>query len=167
MESASKITWFVLLTSQGKDPAGLCATWNQTASVTTLTESQGNVSWITPPQEKERKIWSRIQVMYTVELRYAKFYKLWNFVKKRNITCLDRRLFASAAIMVWNGCTMIKLMWISGFFYGTSLLSKSVTELAFSFADVLHVTLIALDHVNEIGRWTASVVWDASFSLVE
>ena len=37
---------------------------------------------------------------------------------------------------------MIKFMWISGFFYGaTSFLSKSVTELAFSFDDVLHVTL--------------------------
>ena len=47
---------------------------------------------------------------------------------------------------------MIKFMWISGFFYGASLLSKSVTELAFSFDDVLHVTFIALDHVNEIGR---------------
>ena len=48
---------------------------------------------------------------------------------------------------------MIKFMWISGFFYGaTSLLSKSVTELAFSFDDELHVTFIALDHVNEIGR---------------
>ena len=48
---------------------------------------------------------------------------------------------------------MIKFMWISDFFYGaTSLLSKSVTELAFSFDDVLHVTFIALDHVNEIGR---------------
>ena len=32
------------------------------------------------------------------------------------------------------------------------MLCKSVTELAFSFADVLHVTFIALDHVNEIGR---------------
>ena len=46
---------------------------------------------------------------------------------------------------------MIKLIWISGFFYGASLLSKSVTELVFSFVDVLHVTFIALDHVNEIG----------------
>ena len=36
--------------------------------------------------------------------------------------------------------------------YGASVLSKSVAELAFSFADVLHVTCIALDHVNEIGR---------------
>ena len=63
---------------------------------------------------------------------------------------------------------MIKFMWISGFFYGaTSFLSKSVTELAFSFDDVLHVTFIALDHVNEIGRSTGNVVWDASFSLVE
>ena len=32
------------------------------------------------------------------------------------------------------------------------MLCKSVTELAFSFADVLHVTFIALDHVNESGR---------------
>ena len=47
---------------------------------------------------------------------------------------------------------MIKFMWVSGFLYGSSLLSKSVTELAFSFADVLHVTFIALDRVNEIGR---------------
>ena len=31
------------------------------------------------------------------------------------------------------------------------MVSKSVTELAFSFADVLHVTFIALNHVNEIG----------------
>ena len=54
--------------------------------------------------------------------------------------------------MVSNGGRMIKVMWISGFFYGTSLLSKSFTELAFSFADVLHVTFIALDHVDEIGR---------------
>ena len=46
---------------------------------------------------------------------------------------------------------MIKVMWVSGFFYGASVLSKSVTELAFSFADVLHVTFIALDYVNEIG----------------
>ena len=46
-------------------------------------------------------------------------------------------------------------MWVSGFFYGVSVLSKSVTELAFrsfSFADVLHVTLIALEHVNKIRR---------------
>ena len=101
MESASKITWFVLLTSLVKDPAGLCATWNQTASVTTLTESQGNVSWITPPQEKERKIWSRIfQVMYTVELRYAKFYKLWNFVKKNEI------------LLVWiEDCLRVLQLW--------------------------------------------------------
>ena len=43
---------------------------------------------------------------------------------------------------------MIKVMWVSGFFYGASVLSKSVAELAFSFADVLHViTFIALDHV--------------------
>ena len=54
--------------------------------------------------------------------------------------------------MVSNGGRMIKVMWISGSFYGTSLLSKSFTELAFSFADVLHVTFIALDHVDEIGR---------------
>ena len=47
---------------------------------------------------------------------------------------------------------MIKFMWVSGFFYGASFLSKSVTELALSFADVLHVTFIALDRVNEIGR---------------
>ena len=45
-------------------------------------------------------------------------------------------------------------MWVSGFFYGASVLSKSVTELAFSFADVLHVTFIALDHVNQIGYAT-------------
>ena len=50
-----------------------------------------------------------------------------------------------------NGGRMIKVMWISGFFYGTSLLSKSFNQ-AFSFADVLHVTFIALDHVDEIGR---------------
>ena len=50
-----------------------------------------------------------------------------------------------------NGGRMIKVMWVSGFFYGASVLSKSVTELAFSFADVLHVTFIALDYVNEIG----------------
>ena len=43
------------------------------------------------------------------------------------------------------------MMWVSSFFYGTSVLSKSVTELAFSFADVLHVIFIALDYVNEIG----------------
>ena len=47
---------------------------------------------------------------------------------------------------------MIKVVWVSGFFYGASVLSKSVAELAFSFADVLHVTFIALDHVNKIGR---------------
>ena len=47
---------------------------------------------------------------------------------------------------------MIKVIWVSGFFYGASVLSISVTELAFSFADVLHVTFIALDRVNEIGR---------------
>ena len=48
---------------------------------------------------------------------------------------------------------MIKAMWISGFFYGAeSVLSKTVTELAFSFAQVLHVTFVVLDHVNEIGR---------------
>ena len=46
---------------------------------------------------------------------------------------------------------MIKVMWVSGFFYGASVPSKSVTELAFSFADVLHVTFIALAYVNEIG----------------
>ena len=33
---------------------------------------------------------------------------------------------------------MIKVMWISGFFYGASVLSKSVAELAFSFADVFY-----------------------------
>ena len=54
--------------------------------------------------------------------------------------------------VVSNGGRMIKVLWISGFFYGTSLLPKSFTELAFSFADVLHVTFIALDHVDEIGR---------------
>ena len=54
--------------------------------------------------------------------------------------------------MVSNGGRMIKVLWISGFLYGTSLLPKSFTELAFSFADVLHVTFIALDHVDEIGR---------------
>ena len=32
------------------------------------------------------------------------------------------------------------------------MLCKSVTELAFSFADVSLVKFIALDHVNEIGR---------------
>ena len=53
--------------------------------------------------------------------------------------------------MVSNGGRMIKVMWISGFFYGTSLLSKFFNQ-AFSFADVLHVTFIALDHVDEIGR---------------
>ena len=42
---------------------------------------------------------------------------------------------------------MIKVMWVSGFFCGASVLSKSVTELAFSFVDVLHVTFIALDHM--------------------
>ena len=47
---------------------------------------------------------------------------------------------------------MIKVMWVCGFFYGATVLSKSVTLLAFSFADVLHVTFIALDHVNENGR---------------
>ena len=47
---------------------------------------------------------------------------------------------------------MIKVMWISGFFYGASVLSKTVTELEFSFAQVLHVTFVVLDHVNEIGR---------------
>ena len=51
---------------------------------------------------------------------------------------------------------MIKVMWISGFFYGASVLSKSVAELAFSFADVLHllhwIMSWAPDHVNEIGR---------------
>ena len=56
---------------------------------------------------------------------------------------------------------MIKVMWISGFFYGASVLSKSVAELAFSFADVLLLMLLHLlhwimswapDHVNEIGR---------------
>ena len=41
------------------------------------------------------------------------------------------------------------------------MLSKSVTELAFCFADVLHITFIALDHVNEIGRGTGNVVADA------
>ena len=70
MESASKITWFVLLTSPGKDPVGLCATWNQTASVTTLTETQGNVSWIIPLQETERKRWRQILIIYILELRY-------------------------------------------------------------------------------------------------
>ena len=39
-------------------------------------------------------------------------------------------------------------MWVSVFFYGASVLAKSVAELAFSFADVLHVTFIALDHVK-------------------
>ena len=48
---------------------------------------------------------------------------------------------------------MIKVIWVSGFFYGASVLfAISVTELAFSFADVLHVTFIVLDRVNEIGR---------------
>ena len=32
------------------------------------------------------------------------------------------------------------------------MLFKFVTELAFSLADVLHVTFIALDRINEIGR---------------
>ena len=77
MESASKITWFVLLTSPGKDPVGLCATWNQTASVTTLTETQGNVSWIIPLQETERKIWRPILIIYTLELRYKLSVYLW------------------------------------------------------------------------------------------
>ena len=77
MESASKITWFVLLTSPGKDPVGLCATWNQTASVTTLTKSQGNVSWIIPLQETERKIWRPILIIYTLELRYKLSVYLW------------------------------------------------------------------------------------------
>ena len=77
MESASKITWFILLTSPGKDPVGLCATWNQTASVTTLTETQGNVSWIIPLQETERKIWRPILIIYTLELRYKLSVYLW------------------------------------------------------------------------------------------
>ena len=47
---------------------------------------------------------------------------------------------------------MIKVIWLSCFFYGAWVLSISATELAFSFADVLDVTFIALDHVNEIGR---------------
>ena len=42
---------------------------------------------------------------------------------------------------------MIKVMWVSGFFYGASVRSYSVTELAFSFADVLPVTFIVLDHM--------------------
>ena len=77
MESASKITWFVLLTSPGKDPVGFCATWNQTASVTTLTETQGNVSWIILLQKTERKIWRQILIIYTLELRYKLSVYLW------------------------------------------------------------------------------------------
>ena len=45
---------------------------------------------------------------------------------------------------------MIIMRWISGFFYGASVLSKFLTELAFSLADVLHVPFIALDHEQEM-----------------
>ena len=47
------------------------------------------------------------------------------------------------------------------------MLSKSVTELAFCFADVLHITFIALDHVNEIGRGTGNVVADSMLFVGE
>ena len=44
-----------------------------------------------------------------------------------------------------------------------SVLSTRLPELALSLADLLHITFIALDHVNEIGRGTGDVVTDVSF----
>ena len=42
------------------------------------------------------------------------------------------------------------------------VLRTRLTELALSFAHLLHITFIALDHVNEIGRGTGDVVTDVS-----
>ena len=43
-----------------------------------------------------------------------------------------------------------------------SVLRTRLTELALSFANLLHITFIALDHVNEIGRGTGDVLTDVS-----
>ena len=49
--------------------------------------------------------------------------------------------------MVWNSGWMIKVMWISGFFYGAPVLCKSVTELA----EPMYCTLHLLHWINPIG----------------
>ena len=53
---------------------------------------------------------------------------------------------------------MINVLFCDGFFGCASVLTKSVAEMTFSLAYILDVAVVALYHINEIGRRTDDVM---------